>query len=181
MKTLWRGWFHEASREILSNCYQFIRWFQSSSCPSVGQFPHLNGEGMGLSALPWSLPAFSLPDPLTVTLATIPVWIQVCMSESVVLRLPLSKKKPCDGLKCRFLGHTQTNWIRIGGRGGRERGKIGRNLYFTKCFGWFFGTLRLENHQYSLRRTIQFCLKPPISQLSRKQLIHLTNVYCLAP
>lgn len=179
MKTLWRGWLHEASQEILSKCYQFIRWFQSSSCPSMGQFPNLNGEGIGLSVLPWSLPAFSPPDALWLShllqvlygyrSACLKVWCSDCPYQ----------KKLCVGLKCRFLSHTY--WIRIGGEDGRGRGKIGRNLYFTKCFGWFFGTLRFENHQYSWRGTIQFCLKPPISQISRKQLIHLTNVYCLAP
>lgn len=152
---------------------------QSSSCPSVGHFPNLNGEGIGLSTLPWSLPAFSLLDPLTVTPAASPLWKQVCMSQSVWCSDCPYQKKLCVGLKCRFLSHTY--WIRIGGEDGRGRGKIGRNLYFTKFFGWFFGTLRFENHQYSRRRTIQFCLKPPICQLSRKQCIHLTNVYCLAP
>lgn len=35
--------------------------------------------------------AFSFPDPLTTGPATVPLWVQVCIAQSVVPRLPLSE------------------------------------------------------------------------------------------
>lgn len=140
------------------------------------QFSHLKAEEIGLNALPWSLPAFSFPDPL------IPLWVQVCISQSVVRRLHVSEGVRVFASNADSRGHRQAYWLRIG-----ERGKAGRNLYSEEDLGGFFGTLSLENDRYGLIRTIPFYLVSPVSQLSwgwegmsnrdkfnRKSLIHLT-------
>ena len=56
------------------------------------QFSHMNDEETGLNAVPQSLPAFSFPDPVTIIPATIPLSVQVSMSQSVVPRLPVSEE-----------------------------------------------------------------------------------------
>lgn len=51
----------------------------------------MNDEETGLNAVPQSLLAFSFPDPVTIIPATIPLSVQVSISQSVVLRLPVSE------------------------------------------------------------------------------------------
>lgn len=136
----------EAPQQILSNCHQFIRWFQASSCSAVGLSPHLNGEEIGLSALPWPCSAFWFPDRHACYHSTVgtgqhfPAW----GAQTASLR-----KSQGICLKCRFPGRAQAYCIKGGGRD-----KAGRNLYFNKHLRWCIGTLTCENHQYSLIRTI---------------------------
>lgn len=180
LKTLQR----EAPQGILSNCHQFIRCFQASSCPSVGLSPHLNGEEIGLSALPWPLPAFSFPDRHACYNST-----GGTDQHSPKCGAPTASLRKSQGvcLKCRFPGYAQAYCISTGGRD-----KAGRNLYFNKHLGWLIGTLKFENHQYSLVRTIlSWIIHFPALlglrrneqwryKFSRKQLSYLIDMYWMA-
>lgn len=123
------------------------------------QFPHLNGEEIGLNALPRSLPALSFPDPPAIIRAVIPLGVQGSIPQRVGPRCLYQKEPGCLPRNADFRGHTQTTGSELGGRG-----EAGRHLYLKRP-GGFVSTLRFENHPSSSIRTIQFYLESPISQL----------------
>lgn len=96
------------------------------------QFPYLNGEEIGLNALP----GFSLlipwpSDHWTCYSSTLGTGLHCpkCGAQTASIR-----RSQCVCLKCRFPGHKQTHWLRIGGRG-----KAGGNLFISvfRGFGIF--------------------------------------------
>jgi len=52
IKTLQREWMHEATQKTLSNCHNALDDFRPAPVHSGPQLPCLNGEEIGLNALP---------------------------------------------------------------------------------------------------------------------------------